>query len=76
MDTIKIIGEAVFQIVAAAFAISPSESGYTLNYSVDGVNWTAYEEATEADKNELVNSPVAGMYYKLVGNTGEVTIRF
>lgn len=76
MNTFKIIGEAVFQIVAAAFAISPSASGYTLNYSVDGVNWTAYEEATEAAKNELVNCPVAGMYYKLVGNTGEVTIRY
>ena len=76
METFKIIGEAVFQIVAAAFAISPSASGYTLNYSVDGVNWTAYEEATEADKTELVNSPVAGMYYKLAGNTSEVTIRY
>lgn len=76
MNTKKVTGEAPFQVVGTAFAISPSAEGYTLNYSADGVNWTAYEEATEAGKTELVNSPVAGLYYKLVGNASEVTIRF
>lgn len=76
MNTIKVIGESPFQIPVAAFAISPSLEGYTLNYSVDGIDWTAYDEATEAGVTELVNCPVGGMFYKLAGNFSEVVIRY
>lgn len=76
MNLFKVTGESPFQVFGAAFAISPSAEGYTLNYSVDAVNWTAYDEATEAGKTELVNCPVPGMFFKLVGNYSEVTIRY
>lgn len=76
MNTMKVTGENPFQVIGKGFAIGPSKEGYTLNYSADGVNWTAYEEATEAEKTELVNSPVPGLYYKLVGNASTVTVRF
>lgn len=74
--TIKVNGEAPFQVEVPNFAISPSASGYTLNYSADGVNYTAVEDATAADTNQVVCSAAGGLFYKLVGNTGEVTVTF
>ena len=76
MNTFNVIGESPFQVPGRAFAITPSLEGYTLNYSADGENWTAYPEATEAGVTELVNCPVAGMYFKLAGNFSEVVIRY
>lgn len=70
----KVLGEEVFQVEAANFAISPSASGYTLNYSADGVNFTPWEEITDADKTQVVACAARGMYYKLVDNISEVTI--
>lgn len=71
----KITGEQIFQILSDRFAIGPSASGYTLNYSVSGKpgTWTAHSEETEAGVTEPVEG-VAGMYYKLAGNTGDVEI--
>lgn len=72
----KVIGEQVFQVEAPNFAISPSESGYTLNYSADGVNFTAWDEITDANKTQVVAGAACGMFYKLVDNVSEVTICF
>lgn len=36
---IKVTGEQPFQVEAPHFAISPSETGYTLAYSADGVHY-------------------------------------
>ena len=74
--TIKISGEAELQILAHSFVVSQSESGYTLNYSGDGVSWTAYSEATPANEDLIVNGVAWGTYIKLVGNTSEVTISY
>ena len=69
-----ITGEEIFTSTATQFAIAPTSSGYTLNYSVDGNNWTAWGEPVPANENCVVSGVVAGMYFKLVGNTDEITV--
>ena len=70
-------GEATFKVtsVNGLFAIGPSSSGYTLNYSADGENFTAWDEATAANENVVVANAPFGMVFKLSGNTDtEVTV--
>lgn len=74
--TIKVSGETPVQILAHSFIVSQSESGYTLNYSGDGISWTAYDEATPANEDLIVNFVAWGTYIKLAGNTSEVTINY
>lgn len=76
MATFKLMGETPAQILANSFIVSQSESGYTLNYSGDGLSWTAYSEATPASEDCIVVNCAWGTYIKLVGNTGEVTINY
>ncbi len=73
---LKITGEEEVQILSHSFIVSPSESGYTLAYSGDGLNYTAYSDATPANENLIVNGVAFGTYIKLVGNTSEVTISY
>ena len=71
----QINGEAPFQVIDAhSFGVSPSEDGYTLNYSVNGTDYTAWEEATPANENLFVINVPKSCYFKLVGNTGNVTV--
>lgn len=72
----KVQGENVFGVPTTSFAVSGSESGYTLNYSADGIQFTAYEEATPANEVLLVNGVAKGMSFKLVGNTSDVYIQY
>ncbi len=76
MKDFKITGEAPFQVLAHSFSVSPSAEGYTLNYSADGYNYTAYTDATPANENLIVNGIACGMYFKLAGNASEVTIQY
>lgn len=64
-----------FQVQAHSFSVY-SEAGYTLNYSADGVHYTAYSDATPAGETLIVNGVAKGMFFKLAGNTGEATITF
>ena len=73
---LKIKDEAVFQVEESNFAISPSTTGYTLNYSADGVNFTPWTDGTLAEVTQVVACAARGMYYKLVGNVGDVVITF
>jgi hypothetical protein len=66
--------EEIFRCSGNAVAISATTSGYTLNYSVDGNTWTAWGEATPANEACVINGVVPGMYFKLVGNTDEITV--
>lgn len=68
--------ENVFTIPTNGFAVSPSTSGYTLAYSVDGTNFTEHTEETGSGDTLVVNTPVKGLAYKLVGNTDTVTIQY
>jgi len=75
MAKIKIQGEQPFQIISShSFGISPSKEGYTLNYSADGVNYTAYDKATPADENCFVLNVPKFCYFKLIGNNSDVII--
>ena len=59
----KISGEKPFSLVKTSFAIGPSAEGYTLNYSVDGQNWTAYDEATPSGTTAIVNFGIPNLKY-------------
>ena len=74
--TIKLSGETPVQILAHSCIISPSNEGYTFNYSGDGINWTAYDEATPSGENLIVNGMAWGTYIKLAGNASEVIINY
>ena len=76
MSRLKIKGEQPFQILAHSFAVTPSAEGYTLNYSANGVEYTAWEEATPANEVLVVNGVAKLMYFKLVGNASDVEINF
>ena len=65
----KISGEEPFQIPSDKFIIGASASGYTLNYSADGESWTAWEDATAANDNQVVVNIPINTYCKLSGNT-------
>lgn len=69
-------GEDVFYVQSNSFAISPSNEGYTLQYSVDGVSFTSYETATPSGETAIVNFAVSGMSYKLLGNNSDVYIQY
>lgn len=71
---ITVQGEKSFKVLTDQMLIGPSESGYTLAYSADNENFTEYDEATPANENCIVNGAVRYSYWKLVGNTGEVTV--
>lgn len=68
--------ETPFQVLAHSFAISPSAEGYTLNYSANGTDYTAWAEATQANDTCVVNGAAKGMWFKLVGNKSEVEVNY
>lgn len=72
--TRKINGQQPFQVEAHSFSVSPSTEGYTLNYSADGIDYTAYEENTPADEVLIVNGIARGQWFYLAGNNSEVSI--
>ena len=74
MVKIKITGEQPFQVNAHSFSCSPSAEGYTLNYSADGREYTAWSEATPANEVLVCCGHAKGMYFKLVGNNSEVNV--
>lgn len=75
MQIKEVIGEAPFQILNShSFAVSNSESGFTLMYSADGFDYTAWSEATPANETLVVNSIANGMFFYLSGNTSTVKV--
>lgn len=72
----KVFDENVFSTPVGHFGVGGSQSGYTLNYSVDGKDWAAWDEATPAGEPTFVANAPKFMKYKLVGNSGEVEVRW
>lgn len=62
-------GEDSFKVPASRIVIGQTSGGYTLEYGVDGENFTPWDEATEADTNVVVANAVPGMWFRLAGNT-------
>lgn len=74
---ITISGETPFQVLAHSFAVSPSEVAYTLMYSSDGYDYTAYPDQTPANEVLVVNDIAKNMYFYLSGNTSSaITITY
>lgn len=63
--------ENKFSVESNTFSVAPTSSGYTLNYSADGITFTAWDEATAANENLIVNGCAKGQVFKLVGNTDD-----
>lgn len=73
---VKISGETPLQILSHSCIISPSNEGYTFQYSADGVNYTNWDSATPANENCMVVGLAYGSYIRLSGNASEVVINY
>lgn len=73
---IRVKGNKPFSVVSESFAISPSEEGYTLMYSVEGSNWTAYPVVIPSGEVLVVNGVSKELFYKLEGNETDVTVKY
>ena len=73
---IKINGEKPFSVVSDSFAISPSNEGYNLEYSVDGNKWTSYEESVPANEVLVVAKTSKELFYRCVGNASDLIIKY
>lgn len=71
----KLNGEQPFQVLSSDFSISPSESGYELYFSADGFNYTSFATVGAGVTRQFTGMN-AGNYYKLMGNTGEVSVNW
>jgi hypothetical protein len=70
---VKVInGEQPFQVLAHSFSVGYT-NGYTLNYSADGVNYTAWTADTPSNEVLICNGVGKDMWFKLVGNTNTAT---
>lgn len=69
-------GDKPFQILSDAFALSPSSTGYVLEYSADGKNYTAWDERVPANENLVVNGVANGMYFRCNGNSDELVLQY
>ena len=75
MAKITIHGEEVFRAQKNQFAVAPSEAGYTVAYSANGVDFTEDSEAVvPAGENLVYLGAMQYGWYKLVGNTGDVDV--
>lgn len=74
MAKFKITGEEAFSVLSHSFGVSQSNESYVLNYSSNGIDWTAWSEETPALEDLFVSGVPYGSYFKLVGNASEVQI--
>ena len=72
----KVTGEKIFSVPEHYFGISGSNTGYTLQYSVDGNTWASWEEDIPANEPLFVANAPLFCQYCLTGNEGEVEIRW
>ena len=71
---LQISADTAFQVLSHSFSVSPSSSGYVLQYSANGRDWTSWEEPVPASENLIVNGCAFGQYIKLSGNTATVQV--
>ena len=71
----KVIGEQPFQVLATNFSISPSNEGYTLQISADGINFSNLFQVG-ANVTRMVTGAANGSYYRLLGNNSEVSVNW
>ena len=71
----KIQGEQPFQVLASNFSIGPSNEGYTLQISSDGVNYSDLF-SVGANVTRMVTGVANGSFYRLSGNASLVTVNW
>lgn len=70
-------GEQPFQVSGAhSCIISPSESGYVLQFSGDGINYTDWSEAVPANENCMVVNFAKFTFFRLKNNTSKVIVNY
>ena len=75
MAKITVHGEEVFRAQRDQFAVAPTEAGYTIAYSANGVDFTNDTDAVvPANENLVYLGAMQYGYYKLVGNSDNVEV--
>lgn len=72
----KIVDEKPFGIPTNYFTLGYSSTGYILEYSVDGVNWTSIEEATPANETHIISQCPKNLYWRCLNNVGEILVQY
>lgn len=70
-----ILNEQPFQVLTTAFSIGPSETGYELQISADGVNFTTLF-SVPADTTRMITNVARGSTYRCLGNEGEIVVNW
>lgn len=71
----KINGENPFQVLSTNFSVSPSESGYNLQISANGIDYTDFA-TVGAGVTRQFTGMANGNFYRLSGNTGTVEVNW
>lgn len=71
----KINGEQPFQILSDAFTIGPSQTGYDLQISANGTDYSTLFSVA-ANTTRLVNNVSNGAFFRLKNNVGEVDVNW
>lgn len=71
---VKVNGSEPFKTIQNCFQVGYTTEGYTLEYSTDKENWTAYPDAIPASENLVVNDCVPYSWFRLNGNEDEVDV--
>lgn len=75
MAKITVHGEEVFRAQKDQFAVAPTQGGYTVAYSANGVDFTNDTDAIVPSGENLVYlGAMTYGFYKLVGNTDNVEV--
>ena len=72
---VKVKNEAGFQILTSAMSIGPSKTGYVLEVSADGKNFSPLF-AVAANTTKMATGLAPNAYYRLKGNVGEVIVNW
>ena len=72
---VKVKNEAGFQILASAMSIGPSQTGYVLEVSADGKNFSPLF-AVSANTTKMATGLAPNAYYRLKGNVGDVVVNW
>lgn len=71
----KITDEQHFQVLSDSFSVSPSETGYELYFSANGVEFSPFTTVAAGQNKQFVNM-ANGNYYYLSGNVGDVEVNW
>lgn len=71
----SITNDQPFQVLSTNFSISPSESGYNLQISANGIDYTDFA-TVGAGVTRQFTGMANGNFYRLSGNTGTVEVNW